>query len=350
MAVYIVNGEIIERGEDDVPTPEEVDVMVAQEDAAERALLTRSWGPYELAEAKMEHDTGHCDADYWPAWPEGLEERLIRGVLEGALRDEVDGRERQGLPVPAMPGEVQERAAASAAPGLRQLQTESEGEAVTTIRIAGTNDAALTDGPGLRFSIYVQGCSVRCKGCQVPHLWNRNGGREVDVKELAREALASGLPISILGGEPTDQPQALYELLFWLREGRLDKGMDDPQYIIVYTGRTFEELLERVAKELQNKDTSTSMALLMIDVLVDGPFIEDQDDDYLQYRGSRNQRVIALPETWEQRRDGNMEPVLCDWDTPEIVLTPEGDLLGAEGLMIDLVGGGEPARRCGEVA
>jgi anaerobic ribonucleoside-triphosphate reductase activating protein len=340
MAVYIVNGEIIERGEEDVLTLDEVGTILAQEEVTERALLTRTWGPYELAEARMEHDTGHCDADYWPAWPEGLEERLMREVLEGALRDEVDQRERQGLPVPVLPGEVQERAAVGAAPDLRQLQAESEGEAMTTIRIAGTNEGALTDGPGLRFSVYVQGCSIHCKGCQVPHLWNRNGGRKVDVQDLAREAAASGLPVSILGGEPMDQPQALYELLFWIRDGRPDKGIGDPQFIIVYTGYTLEDLLAR-------GDDFVEAVLFMADVLVDGPFIQDQDDDYLQYRGSRNQRVIDLKATLASR---DRAPVLLDWDTPEIVLTPEGDLLGAEGLMADLVGEGEPARRCGEVA
>ena len=210
---------------------------------------------------------------------------------------------------------------------------------MTKIRIAGTNDEALTDGPGLRFSIYVMGCSIRCPGCQVPHLWNPDGGREVDVQDLAREAAASELPISVLGGEPTDQARALYELLFWIRDNRPDKGLDDPQFIVVYTGYTLEALLAR-------GDDFVDAALFMADVLVDGPFIQDQDDDYLQYRGSRNQRVIDLKATLADR---DRAPVLIDWDTPEIVLTPEGDLLGAEGLMADLVGEGEPARRCGEV-
>jgi hypothetical protein len=67
MTVYIVNGEIVERGEDDIPTPEEVDALLAQTDANERELLTRSWGYYELLEARMEHDTGHRDEDYWGA-------------------------------------------------------------------------------------------------------------------------------------------------------------------------------------------------------------------------------------------------------------------------------------------
>jgi anaerobic ribonucleoside-triphosphate reductase activating protein len=181
---------------------------------------------------------------------------------------------------------------------------------MTTIRIAGTNDEALTDGPGLRFSIYTQGCSIRCPGCQVPHLWNRNGGREVDVQDLAREAAASGLPVSILGGEPMDQPQALYELLFWIRDGRPDKGVSDvysrprgcPQFIVIYTGYTLEDLLAR-------GDDFVDAALFMADVLVDGPFIQDQDDDYLQYRGSRNQRVIDLKATLANR---DRAPVLID--------------------------------------
>jgi anaerobic ribonucleoside-triphosphate reductase activating protein len=195
---------------------------------------------------------------------------------------------------------------------------EEEDQMRSTIRIAGTNPQALTDGPGKRFSIYVQGCSIHCPGCQVPHLHDPNAGHKVDVEELAKEALASGLPVSVLGGEPFDQAGALYDLLFYLRAGRPDKGLDDPMFIIVYSGYTLEALLERAERELAKGLLGVGMALVMSDVLIDGPFIADQDHSRLQYRGSANQRVIAIHATFAARRAGKSdELVLLDWDVPE---------------------------------
>ncbi|MBN1285100.1 MAG: radical SAM protein [Anaerolineae bacterium] len=223
---------------------------------------------------------------------------------------------------------------------------------MTTIRIAGTNPEALTDGPGKRFSVYLQGCSIHCPGCQVPHLWDPDGGYKVNARKLAHEALASGLPVSILGGEPFDQAGALHDLLFWLRKGRLDKCLDDPMFIIVYTGYTFETLMARAEAELRTQLFDTAGVLMMANVLVDGPFIQDRDHDRLQYRGSANQRVIALPPTFAARRaDPGSAPVLLDWDTPELIITPDGDVLAAEGLANEFaaLGAGEPARRCGAV-
>lgn len=212
------------------------------------------------------------------------------------------------------------------------------------IRIAHTNPNALTDGPGRRFSIYFQGCSLRCPGCQSPDLWDAGGGREVEVEDLAAEALASGLPVSILGGEPFDQPGALYSLLFWLRA---ERGFADDTFIIVYTGYTFEALAAR-------GDETIDGVLALADVIVDGPFIADLDHDRLQYRGSANQRVIDTSTTLARGPDALARhgPVMRDWDAPELLITPAGDILAAEGLAEQFAALGEqaPARRCGEVA
>jgi anaerobic ribonucleoside-triphosphate reductase activating protein len=220
------------------------------------------------------------------------------------------------------------------------------------MRIAGVNPRALTDGPGLRFSIFVQGCSIRCKGCQVPHLWDFDGGQEVDVRQLSWQAGKSGLPVTIVGGEPFDQVSALGMLVYILA----DNGVP----VTVYTGYTLEQLLERARMEGPAGDTW--LCLTLLDTLVDGPFIQDQDDDRLQYRGSRNQRIIDVPRTLapyvavslsETEPPARIEGVVQrDWDTPEVILTPEGHLLATEGLAAEFAALGQcgPARRCGQIA
>jgi anaerobic ribonucleoside-triphosphate reductase activating protein len=218
----------------------------------------------------------------------------------------------------------------------------------STIRIAGTNPQALTDGPGMRFSVYVQGCSIHCPGCQVPHLHDPGGGDLVPVDDLVGRVLASGLPVSILGGEPLDQIDGVSNLVHKI------KTMSDARpHVIVYTGRTFEWIIRHLYQ-----DDGFYFLLCNADVLVDGPFVQAQDHDRLQYRGSANQRVIDLKATMQKwRRSGHttalsrFKPILLDWDAPEIIITPEGDLLAAEGLAAEfaVLGDETPARRCGEV-
>ncbi len=219
------------------------------------------------------------------------------------------------------------------------------------IRIAHTNPDALTDGPGRRFSIYLQGCLTRCPGCQSPDLWPLTGRREVEVKDLAREALASGLPVSILGGEPFLQPGALEWLLMRLKDARpirWDREYTVP-HVIIYTGYTLEELLKT-----DNQPEATLGVLRLADMLVDGPFVAALDHDRLQYRGSANQRVIDLRATLgnvHRSGGGPVTPITRDWDTPELLVTPGGDILAAEGLaqQFAALGDAAPARRCGEV-
>jgi anaerobic ribonucleoside-triphosphate reductase activating protein len=219
---------------------------------------------------------------------------------------------------------------------------------MTTIRISHTIEGALTDGPGKRFSIYVTGCSIRCKGCQSPELWELDGGRKTDVEDLAAEALASGLPVSVLGGEPFDQAEALSMLIFLLKINGC--------HVTVYSGYKFEQ----VARKWHKEWFDGWLMLATLDVLVDGPYVEAQTDDHVQYRGSRNQRVIDMPATLRPYKQlhpliddlpEEIELVLLDWDTPELIISPEGHVLAAEGLADEFTSLGEsaPARRCGEV-
>jgi len=201
---------------------------------------------------------------------------------------------------------------------------------MATLRYSTIISPTFTDGPGKRASVYFQGCAIRCPGCQSPHLWDASGGMEVHVTQVARTLIATGLPISILGGEPFDQPAALAQLVMVL------KGAG--RHVIIYSGYTYEQLIER-----DDADGNNRMVLALADVLVDGPFIWQQDDPFVQYRGSRNQRPIDLVAT---RRAGEL--VLLDWDTPELIISDAGDVLGAEGVIALVSDEGERTRRCGQ--
>lgn len=149
------------------------------------------------------------------------------------------------------------------------------------IRIAGTVNDSIVDGPGLRYVVFVQGCSHHCPGCHNPETWDPNGGKEVDVHNLVREMeknpLLSGLTLS--GGEPFDQPEAS----LWLATHARVQGKN----VWCYTGYTWEEIREE-------NSLKWDALLYFTDVLVDGPFIQEQKSLDLDYRGSKNQRLIDV--------------------------------------------------------
>lgn len=200
------------------------------------------------------------------------------------------------------------------------------------MRVAQIIQDTYVDGPGQRVALFTQGCSVHCRGCQNAHLWPTDGGEALPVAHLAERLLSTGLPVTITGGEPTDQADALAQLL------RLLCAASPDLHIILYSGRTFEQLLERAEPAILE-------ALNLADVLVDGPYIADLDHPGLQYRGSANQRVIDLPETL---RAGKV--ITLDWDTPELIVAETGDLLGAAAVAAQFQDLGTVAdtRRCGE--
>lgn len=194
-------------------------------------------------------------------------------------------------------------------------------QCIQKIQIANIIAPVYTDGPGKRVSVYTQGCTLCCPGCQSSHLWDRSGGESLDIAAVADRLLAYELPVTIIGGEPLQQPQAV--------AGLVRKIKEHGRHIILYTGHTYEEL----------PDFCINNILPFIDVLVDGRYENEQDDPFVQYRGSRNQRPIDMAAT---RETGKL--TLLDWDTPEIIVLENGDIVAAEGLMSD----GEFSRMCGE--
>ena len=156
------------------------------------------------------------------------------------------------------------------------------------MRILQTIKETYVDGPGIRYSIYVAGCTHYCKGCHNPKSWNFNQGEELSVElveriksEIKSNPLLDGITIS--GGDPL-HPDNAKGLLLLLQELN---GLTDS--IWVYTGYTIEEILDVPI------DFNQLYCLEYIDVLVDGPFREDLRDTS-EFKGSTNQRYIKAKE------------------------------------------------------
>ena len=152
----------------------------------------------------------------------------------------------------------------------------------------------IANGPGVRVSLFVSGCTHHCKECFNPETWNFTYGEEYtdQVKAEILEALEpeyiSG--ITILGGEPFEpvNQRGLLSLYHAIRKRYPNKT------IWVYSGYTLEsELLQ----ESRARIDITDEILSMIDVLVDGEFMLEKKNITLRFRGSENQRIINLPET-----------------------------------------------------
>ncbi len=156
-----------------------------------------------------------------------------------------------------------------------------------SIRLAADLQSdSIVDGPGLRAVLWTQGCLHHCPGCHNSQTWDFEGGADVPIK-LVKDAIdeldgQDGFTFS--GGDPMYQPDACLEIAKYVK----NKGLN----IWVYTGFTYEELLER-SKEYH----SIKEFFKYIDVLVDGRFILKEKDLNLLFRGSRNQRLIDMKKT-----------------------------------------------------
>ena len=205
------------------------------------------------------------------------------------------------------------------------------------IRIARIVGRSTVDGPGSRTVLFVQGCHGRCPGCQSPDLHDPMGGAWADIYTLARWLIGPGLPITISGGEPFYQAGAVANLVATIR------GLSPEAHIVVYSGYTFEQLLKR-----NQYDHRVSDVLYLADVLVDGPYVADLDDDFMQWRGSSNQRAIDLRKSaWTATEV--MDLVLLDWDSQVLTVTEAGEITGTAGEIGELFGDGSPTRMCGQV-
>lgn len=141
---------------------------------------------------------------------------------------------------------------------------------------------SVVDGPGRRSVIQTAGCSLRCKGCSVPQTHTLENVELVSISSVVAEVLAKRDKhdgVTILGGEPFDQPESVAELVLRLKNHGL--------HITVYSGYTIDQLI-------QKRRSAIDYILTHADLLIDGPFISDKHESAGEYRGSRNQRIINL--------------------------------------------------------
>lgn len=138
---------------------------------------------------------------------------------------------------------------------------------------------SVVDGEGLRTVIFFAGCPHHCNGCHNPESWNKKNGRIMRVEEIVKEALNPLTDITLSGGDPFFQANAVTKIAKQLKA----QGKN----IWAYTGWTLEEIVN-------SGDPDKLELLATIDVLVDGPFILKERDLTLSFRGSKNQRIIDV--------------------------------------------------------
>lgn len=154
------------------------------------------------------------------------------------------------------------------------------------MRYAQIRKTDISNGIGIRTSLFVQGCRRKCRGCFNPETWDFEGGKEWDRRAEEEFLLLTGgehiAGATILGGEPMEPEnrQTVKKLMVKLKQRFPEKN------IWMYSSYLFEEIMELDPELLQ-----------YLDVLVDGPYVEERKDLNLRFRGSNNQRVIDVKES-----------------------------------------------------
>lgn len=165
------------------------------------------------------------------------------------------------------------------------------------IRITSFIDESFVDGDGIRFAIFLQGCPHNCKGCHNPTTHDFEGGNIIDTKQLIAKYKKNFLikGITLTGGEPLCQIEAVTELASAAKKLNLS--------VWCYTGYIYENITnENFRKNEFFTRAQINKFLNYVDVLVDGPYIESQRDLTLQFRGSKNQRLIDIPKSLEHKK------------------------------------------------
>lgn len=156
------------------------------------------------------------------------------------------------------------------------------------IRLFGTADDSIVDGPGIRFAVFVQGCKHNCPGCHNPESHDTRGGYEETTENLIKKIKGNPLldGVTFSGGEPFLQAKALTEIAKEAHKMGLNT--------FTYSGFTFEQLLSGATPENGWREL-----LEETDTLVDGRFEIDKRHYTLVFRGSENQRIIDVKKSLE---------------------------------------------------
>ena len=156
------------------------------------------------------------------------------------------------------------------------------------LSLAGIVGDSIVDGPGIRMTIFCQGCPHHCHGCHNPETWAFEGGTDMDeeqIMEIVRSnPLVKGVTFS--GGEPFAQAEGF---------AKLAKKLHGQGYEVAsYSGYTFEQLKDGTSAQ---KDLLSN-----IDILIDGPYVEEKRSLTLVYRGSSNQRILDVKKSLKEER------------------------------------------------
>ena len=157
----------------------------------------------------------------------------------------------------------------------------------------------IADGEGVRVSIFISGCNNHCKGCQQPETWDFEYGKPVTDETLkylfnnCNHTYINGL--TVLGGEPME-PKNQYGVMELIKKF---KAEFPNKSVWIYSGFTFEQLMD---ENHRSHTEYTKDILNMSDVLVDGLFVEELKNLSLKFRGSTNQRLIDLKNTFKNNK------------------------------------------------
>jgi len=151
------------------------------------------------------------------------------------------------------------------------------------LELSGIVSDSIVDGPGIRTTVFSQGCPHHCPGCHNPETWDFGCGTQVPVEAIVDMVKSNPLcrGVTFSGGEPFAQAAGFAKLAVLLKE----QGYE----VASYSGYTFEELLEGSEDQKQ--------LLEAIDILIDGPFLLAEKSLEIAFRGSRNQRILDVPKS-----------------------------------------------------
>ena len=151
------------------------------------------------------------------------------------------------------------------------------------LNLSGIVEDSIVDGPGIRLTIFSQGCPHHCQGCHNPETWEFGCGTDMEEETILRIARSNPLcrGVTFSGGEPFAQAGA------FAKTAKLLKGAG--YEVASYSGYTFEQLQQGTPAQRELLET--------IDVLIDGPFLLAEKSLEVPFRGSRNQRIIDVPKS-----------------------------------------------------
>lgn len=156
------------------------------------------------------------------------------------------------------------------------------------IYLAGIQNDSIVDGPGIRVTFFAQGCSHHCAGCHNPETWSFEGGTGMETERLMDVVKSNPLchGVTFSGGEPFEQAAGFAAFARALHEAGYE--------VASYSGYTFEELSEAEEEKQQ--------LLRELDILIDGPYVAEERSLELNFRGSKNQRILNVPASLEAGR------------------------------------------------